>query len=154
VGWGAGEGCSGVGFGRVGSDASAAERIFDIGGLGFPLHPSFSHTLPLSFLPFLTLPFTFSSPYLPSPSPPFPLLPSPWSGGSGVLPPENFEILHCCRWVLEHFRSKKCGFWLKVLAWENIECPCDWPLEEIWDMFCTFFLSFLKDSQRKRRLAL
>jgi len=33
--------------------------------------------------------------------------------GSGGPPPETFEILHCCRWVLAHFRSKKYGFLVK-----------------------------------------
>ena len=39
--------------------------------------------------------------------------PLPWKRGSGGPPPENFEILHCCRWVLAHFLSKKWGWWLE-----------------------------------------
>jgi len=58
-------------------------------------------------------------------------IPSPRSRGSGGPPPENVEILHCYKWILAHFRSKKYGFWLKVLARENIEYSCDCHLEEI-----------------------
>jgi len=51
-------------------------------------------------------------PLFPLPSPPisFPLLPSLEVGVRGFSP-ENFEILHCFRWVLAHFWSKKYGFW-------------------------------------------
>jgi len=72
--------------------------------------PSYSHSLP-------------SSPFPPSPLPFF----SPFSPPLKVRGPENFEILHCCSRVLARFRSKKYGFWLKVLAPENIEYSCDWP---------------------------
>jgi len=29
---------------------------------------------------------------------------------------KNFEMLLYCRWVLEHFWRKKCGFWW-VISW-------------------------------------
>jgi len=68
-------------------------------------------------------------PPLPSLSFPFPWHPSPRveaGGPAGVLPWKilKFTIAVGDR-VLAHFRSKKYGFWLKVLARENIEYSCD-----------------------------
>ena len=65
--------------------------------LSLPVPPSLPYPLPLSF------------PSLSPPSPPLPAppLPSPWREGSGGPPPENFEILDCCRWVLAHSGMQK-----------------------------------------------
>ena len=61
-----------------------------------PLPPSFPPVPSLSFPSLLHFPF----PSLTS-------FPSPWRGGSGGPPPENFEILDCCRWVLAHSGMQK-----------------------------------------------
>ena len=57
---------------------------------------------PLPILPSLR-PYPFPS----LSSPPFPSLPLSLKRGSGGLPPENFEILDCCRWVLAHSGMQK-----------------------------------------------
>ena len=62
----------------------------------FPSVPSLPYPSPPSF-PSLSLPLV----------PPFPFPALPWRGGSGGPPPENFEILDCCRWVLAHSGMQK-----------------------------------------------
>ena len=56
------------------------------------------------------VPSRHSPPFPIFPLPPFPSLPSPpfpLKSGSGGPPPENFEILDCCRWVLAHSGMQK-----------------------------------------------
>jgi len=54
-------------------------------------------------------------PSLPSfPLPPFPFPPLPLKRGSVGPPPENFEILDCCRRVLAHSGMQKGGLQMCV----------------------------------------
>ena len=63
-----------------------------------PLPPSFPPlSLPVPPLPSLSFPSLLPFPFPSLSSPPFAFPPLPLKRGSGGPPPENFEILDCCR---------------------------------------------------------
>ena len=88
---------------KSGADPELVSRGAEPMSSAPPLPSPFLPSIPpsLSFPSLLPFPFPSLS------SPPFPFPPLPLKRGVRGPPPENFEILDCCRWVLAHSGMQK-----------------------------------------------